>query len=161
MEALSYKTGHYVDSSTAETVEANPPFVQFYKHSLPVVRKLTKDNSTASQVFLFLVEHMEGDNAIIVSQQAMCEVLGVGRTAIWNAIKYLQDNKYIAVMKSGTSNVYFLNADIVWQQSHDKKRFAKFAARVFLTESEQVEVKKERTVRVQPKRKKAPKTEAA
>jgi DNA-binding transcriptional regulator YhcF (GntR family) len=161
MEAKDYKSGYYLDSSTAETVEANPPFVQFYKHSLPFVRKLVKLNGTASQVFIFLVENMEGDNAIIVSQQAMSEVLGIAKRTVQYAIKYLQENKYIDVIKSGTTNVYCVNADIVWQQSHDKKKFAKFAARVFVTESEQVAVKKERTVRVKPKRKKSTKTEAA
>ena len=163
MTALSFKTGHYLDSSTADTVEGNPPFIQFYKHSFPFVRKLMKDNPTACNVFMFLVENMEGDNAIIVSQQAMSEILGYGRTTLWNAVKYLQEHKYIAIIKSGTANVYCVNADIAWQQNHDKKKFAKFSARVFVTETEQASapVEKDRIPRVAPKRKKKPTADKA
>ena len=154
MEARQYKTGIYFDRGTAEVKEGNPPFIQFYKHSFPFVRKLMKENPTACNVFMFLVENMEGDNALVVSQQAMCEVLGLARRTVQYAISYLQENKYIAVLKSGPSNVYCVNADIVWQESHNKKKFARFAARVFMTESEQPNkpVIKERTTSVKPKR---------
>lgn len=138
MAAIPAKTGYYPDLETAEVKEGNPPFVQFYKHSFPFVRKLMKDNPTACEVFMFLVDNMGNDNALVVSQTAMCEALGLARRTIQYAISYLQEHKYIAIIKSGTANVYCVNADIVWQKEHGKKKFAKFSARVYVSESEQV-----------------------
>lgn len=132
-----YKTGIYPRPETAQTRETNPPFYQFYKHSFPFVTQLMDDSPTAFRVFFFLVEHMGDDNAVIISQNALAEALKKSKRTIQYATTYLMDRKYLATYRSGTSNVYCLNADIVWQQTHENKKFAHFAARVYISESEQ------------------------
>jgi hypothetical protein len=151
MAQLDYKTGMYVDRKSADVKEANPPFIQFYKHSFGYVRKLMLEYPTAANVFMFLVENMGDDNALIVSQGTMADYMGLSRRTVQYAITYLYENKYIDILKTGTSNIYCINADIAWQQAHNKKRFAKFAARVLVSESEQSRVEKEKTPRLQIK----------
>jgi hypothetical protein len=91
----------------------------------------------AARLFMFLVENMDNKNAILISQKALEEALDVSIRSVQMAVKYLTDKEYIMVLKSGTSNVYCVNADIVWTQRADKKKFAKFEAKVYLTASEQ------------------------
>lgn len=126
-----------IDKETGEVIEGNPPFFQFYKHNIKSIRKLITDNTMAAKLFMFLVENMDNKNAIIISQKAVEEALNVSIRSIQMAVKYLVENQYIVVLKSGTSNVYCVNADIVWTQRADKKKFAKFEAKVYLTASEQ------------------------
>jgi hypothetical protein len=151
MAQLDYKTGMYLDRKSADVKEANPPFIQFYKHSFGYVRKLMLEYPTAANVFMFLVENMGDDNALIVSQSTMADYMGLSRRTIQSATNYLFDNKYIDILKTGTSNIYCINADIAWQQSHSKKKFAKFAARVIISESEQGKIEKDKTARLQIK----------
>lgn len=127
----------YIDKATGEPKEGNPYFFQFYKHNFKLIRSLLKENSLASQVFMFIVEHMDGNNALVISQHALSEALGYHRQSIYRAVKHLVEGKYLAVVKSGNTNIYCVNADIVWQDTHEKKTFAKFNARVYVTASEQ------------------------
>lgn len=141
-QTTGHKSGYYSDPE-APKKEGNPLFFQFTKHAFPVVRQLLEKNSTAARIFFFFVDIMNKDNALVISQQAITDVLGIGRTTVWKSIKYLEDNKFIKVIKSGHANIYALNADIVWQKTLDGKKFAKFSAQVFVTESEQIPVYRE------------------
>jgi hypothetical protein len=134
-----YMTRTIKVKETGEEIEGNNPFFQFYKHNFKTIRKLITENALAAKLFMFLVETMDNYNAIIVSQRALEEVLGVSGRTIRRATEYLVENKYIQILKSGTSNVYCVNADIVWTQRADKKMFAKFETKVYLTVSEQSE----------------------
>jgi hypothetical protein len=136
-QSAQYRSGHYADPKAAKK-EGNPPFFQFTKHAFPVVRQLLEKNSAAARIFFFFVDTMNKENALVVSQQAITDVLGIGRTTVWKSVKYLEDNKFIKIVKSGHANIYVLNADIVWQKSLEGKKFAKFSAQVFVMENEQV-----------------------
>lgn len=129
-----------LDKKTGELFEANPLFYQFRKHNFKMIGKLIKENKLAAELFMFLVDNMqEKYNSLIVSQDALCEVLECGRTSIYNATKYLIENKYIQVLKSGVNNVYCVNADIVWTKRANDLYHARFNTAVYLTSSEQDE----------------------
>jgi hypothetical protein len=129
----------YLDKSTGELKEGNNPFYQFYKHNLKIIRWMAKEYPKALEVFLFIVENMDKKNALVISQTTLAEALDIGRTTVFRCIKFLQEKKCLAVYKSGNTNVYAINADIVWQKSHADKVFAKFDAKVYLSKSEQDE----------------------
>jgi hypothetical protein len=80
---------------------------------------------------------LERTNSLIVSQDALCEVLGCSRMTLHRATKHLSDGKYIQILKSGVNNVYCINADIVWSKRHDNLYHARFNASVYLTSNEQ------------------------
>ena len=99
-----------------------------------------KKSPTAANLFFFLVENMlDGYNSLVVSQDALCEVLEVSRMTLHRAIKLLVDEKYVQVLKSGVNNVYCVNADIVWTKRADQIYHARFNASIYLTSSEQDE----------------------
>jgi hypothetical protein len=147
-----------LDKKTGELVDGNPPFFQFRKHNFKLIRKLTSENRIAAELFFFLVENMlESSNSVIVSQDALCEVLGVTKRSIYTATKHLIEGKYIQVLKSGVNNVYCVNADIVWTKRAGEIYHARFNASVYLTSTEQdeeqkVQIKKsfEKIVNVEP-----------
>jgi hypothetical protein len=154
MEALDKKTG--------ELFEGNAPFFQFRKHNFKFIRKLIDENLIASKMFMFLVENMnESTNSLVVSQESLCEVLECKRTSIYNATKHLIEEKYIQVLKSGSNNVYCVNADIVWTRRAAQLYHARFNTSIYLTSSEQdeeqkVKIKKtfEKIIEVEPFKKK-------
>jgi biotin operon repressor len=128
-----------VDPKTDELKEVNNNFVQFYKDSLDFVIEATRENPTALRVFFWLVQHMDTRNALVISQQALAETLDLGRTTIHVCTVYLKEKNALTVFKSGNTNVYALNSQIVWQDSAEAKRYAHFDAKVYISEKEQEE----------------------
>ena len=66
----------------------------------------------------------------------------MSRDRVRLAIKYLKEHGYIAVYKSGTSNVYVANDTLVWQSAGKNLKYSKFPSNVILTSSEQEKLKK-------------------
>jgi hypothetical protein len=129
-----------LDKKTGEIFEGNPLFFQFRRHNFKMIRKLTSENKVAAELFFFLIENMlEFSNSVIVSQDALSEVLQCSRMTLHRATKYLIENKYVQVLKSGVNNVYCVNADIVWTKRADDLYHARFNTSVYLTSSEQDE----------------------
>lgn len=93
----------------------------------------------AYRIFKFLINSMDDYNAVICSQSVLQETFGVSRVTISRAIKILKDKKYIEIYKSGTSNVYAVNKNIVWNSWGNNYKYAKFGANIILSESEQEE----------------------
>jgi biotin operon repressor len=129
------------DPKTDELKEVNNNFVQFYKDSLDFVIEATRENPTALRVFFWIVQHMDNRNALVVSQQTLADTLDLGRTTIHLCTVYLKEKQALTVLKSGNTNVYALNAQIVWQDSAEAKKYAHFDAKVYISEKEQEEDK--------------------
>ncbi len=82
---------------------------------------------------------MDNYNAVMCSYQVIQEVLEIGRTTASTAIKVLKDNGFIAVLKSGSSNIYAVNDSIYWKSWGSNIRYSKFPANIILTATEQDE----------------------
>ena len=92
---------------------------------------------------------MDKYNAIICSYQVFQEALGMSGRTVSRCVKYLKDNGFLYVYKSGSSNVYVANKDLVWNSWGNNIEFCEFPASVILTKSEQVEMIKLRDKRMQ------------
>ena len=128
-----------------EKREKNSPYQSFVqlnmdKQIMASVSKMAR-NAAAMRIFLFLTQYMDGLNAVVASYKTMEEALDLSKPTITRGIKYLTDNHFIYVMKSGTSNVYTVNPDIVWKSYGRNKQYCQFPATVILSKSEQSEVK--------------------
>lgn len=134
-----------VDESTGVVSELNSNFVQIYVDNLDLIMSMTGENPTAVRIFTFILKYMDNRNALVISQHALSEALGVGRTTVHNSISFLKDKKAIAVFKSGNVNIYAVNAQLAWKSQASGKRYAMFDAKVYLSESEQEEAPKFRT----------------
>lgn len=120
--------------------EKKSPFKSFYqinKKNSGCLRKCLDDNPKALSILLFLCEHMDNYNAVMCSYAVFSEVLKISNATITRAIKYLKDNGFIYVYKSGTSNVYVMNNNLVWNSWGTNVQYCKFPANIVLSSSEQ------------------------
>ena len=119
--------------------QKNRDFIQLYRDHIDDVAKLARDNGKAYDLFMLLVKHMDGTNALAVSNIALSELLQVTTRTVQRAVKYLKDNGWVCVLKSGTSNVYIVNPDVAWTSYGNQKQYCKFQANVLLSSSENSE----------------------
>ena len=127
--------------------ERNSPFrnfLQVNKETYKLEDKLMKENPLAYRIWRFLANHMDQYNAVMVSYNVLMEIFDVSRTTIYRAIKVLEDGEYIKIYKSGTSNIYAINDNMVWNSWGTNKKYSKFNANIIIGESEQSQkIKKE------------------
>lgn len=122
------------EEAAEERAKKNQDFVQFTKSGLNALAKLK--SAFAVQVFLWLTKEMGNDNALIVSQDTIAEALGVSRQTTNKAISDLEAAQILLVIKAGTSIVYHLNSNFVWQSWATNKKYAKFSAQIIISEKE-------------------------
>ena len=119
--------------------QKNRYFIQLYRDHIDDVAKLARENGKAYDLFMLLVKHMDGTNALAVSNVALSELLQVTTRTIQRAVKYLKDSGWICVLKTGTSNVYIVNPEVAWTSYGNQKQYCKFQANVLLSSSENAE----------------------
>lgn len=117
-------------------------FVQFNRENYKAEDWLMSKSPIAYRILKFLIHNMDGYNSVICSYKVMQEQFDVSSDTIRIAIKLLKDKKYVDVYKTGTSNVYSINKNIVWNSWGTNFDFAKFGANIILSESEQEKNKK-------------------
>lgn len=120
--------------------DKNSPFnrwTQYNNEHTKEMMWLALKHPKAHAILLFLVDQMDNFNAVMCSYQVLQEVIDVSAETIRKNIKVLKDNGYIAVLKSGTSNVYAINDSVYWKSWGNKKQYSKFPANVVLALSEQ------------------------
>jgi len=126
-----------LDLQTGEVKKLNDEFVQLYTDKIPVLLDIMRENRSAGNIFLWLIQHMDKRNALVVSQQALSEALKMGRTTIHYAVNFLKEKKALTILKSGNTNIYVINSQIAWKSTANGKSFALFDAAVYIAESEQ------------------------
>ena len=80
---------------------------------------------------------MDQENALIVSQETLSEYFGISKRTIIRQLNVLKEKGFIEIIKSGTTNVYLVNANIAWTSYANKREYAQFKANVFVSKSEQ------------------------
>jgi hypothetical protein len=126
-----------IDHSTGEVKTVNFGFIQFYEDNIDLFSKITKEYPKALEVFWWIIKRMDKNNALVVSQQALADALKVSRQTIFTSVNYLKNEKVLAVLKSGSTNIYAINSEIVWKSDADSKKYAHFTAKVYITAEEQ------------------------
>jgi len=99
--------------------------------------ELSMKNGLSHALLYFLVEQMDELNAVMISSKVLEEFTGKSRQTISRALKVLKDKGFIAVFKSGNSNIYAINDKIYWKSYGKNRKFSKFPANIVLTASEQ------------------------
>ena len=116
--------------------QKNKNFVQFYRPYLDELTKIAGENYTAYKLLMLLCKHMDGGNALCVSNVALSELLDISSRTVQRAVKYLKDNGWVCIMKSGTSNVYIINPDVAWTSYGNQKTYCKFQSNVLISATE-------------------------
>ena len=112
-------------------------FVQMNEDFYKAEDWLMAKSPIAYRIFKFLINQMDHYNAVVCSQTVLQENFNISRTTVSRAIKLLKEKGYVAVFKSGTSNVYAINDKIAWKSWGINYPNSKFPANVVLSISEQ------------------------
>lgn len=123
-----------------EKLHKNSPYnnwLQLNKDYYKAEDWLMAKSPIAYRIFKFLINNMDGYNSVICSYSVLQEYFGVSKPTITRSIKLLKEKKYIDVYKSGTSNVYCVNKNIVWSSWGSNFKYAKFGANIILSKAEQ------------------------
>lgn len=131
-----------VDKETGEiksrgTLGENSNFVMLFRNEISSIIQIQKEDPKAASLFMFFIEHMDQENALIVSIETIGEMLEWSSATVKRKIAFLKQKQFINVAKSGTSNIYFINANVAWTTYGNKKNYAKFKASVLISEAEQ------------------------
>jgi lauroyl/myristoyl acyltransferase len=114
-------------------------WVQTDKKAHQEMARLAVKFPLAIAIIHFLCSRMQrGTNAVIISQDAMAEWLGISKSSVIRSINVLNEQHYIQILKSGKSSIYVVNHQVAWQGKRGY-RYATFGAEILITESEQVE----------------------
>lgn len=127
------------------------PFSSFYqvnKDNSEYLRSCLKENPKALELLFFIFDHMDKYNAVMCSYQVFQDALCMSSRTVSRCIKYLKDNGFLYVYKSGSSNVYVANKDLVWNSWGSNVEYCEFPANIILSASEQEEHAKVRDKRV-------------
>ena len=118
--------------------EKAPTFgwLQFEKKALKELQVLAIKSPAAMGTLMYMVNRMSRSNALVVSQQAMADELGIKRESVNRAIKHLVDHNFLQVIKAGGASVYVVNSRVAWQGNRGE-RYAAFQADVIAIEGEQ------------------------
>ncbi len=134
----------YVDRNTGEILSTTPVrkssyerWAQFNLKKVSTLNKLIKENPTSARVLLTMIDKMDNRNAIVISMKALSEILLLSRSTLHRSIQFLKENELIKVYKSGSSNVYAVNDDIVWKSYATNRKFSAFDAKVIISKDEQ------------------------
>lgn len=133
-----------VDENTGEVIaenerrrEINRDFVQFYRKHITDIAALGRTDPLALAIWLWIVERMGSDNALVCSMTPLVEEFEKSRQTISKKINFLKRSRYLDILKSGTTNVYVINAELVWTTHAERRTHAEFRASVVLSASEQ------------------------
>lgn len=127
----------------------NSNFVQVSKVYIAEMKELARNAPSAHTVLWTLVQEMNKQNSIMISVPSLAKLTNMSPATIKRAIQLLRDQLWVEVLKIGTSNVYRVNASVVWQDRADSK-WAAFDARLVVNFDEQDE-KTKRTPRISTK----------
>lgn len=135
-------TQQIIDSSTGEIKSSrnlgeNTNFVMLFRNEIQNLIGLGKSDGKALAIFMFLTEHMDTNNAIIVSRDTISEALDISLPTVDRKIKFLKKNNFIETHRTGAACIYTVNANIVWTTYANKKDYASFKATVLISRSEQ------------------------
>jgi DNA-binding transcriptional ArsR family regulator len=127
-----------VDPVTGEEIKVNVGYAQIYHAWWPIQRAMISEYPTALRVFTWLAEIIDKRNGVVVSYPAMSVALKLHKRTLMRAVAYLVDKKVVKILKSGNTNVYYLNDRIIWKDlANIKDKYSKFSAEVYVVASEQ------------------------
>lgn len=116
------------------------PFNSFYQVNTKNNKFLTElatKQPKALAILLFIFENMDNYNALMASYKVFEEQFNISQSTVKRCIGYLKDHGYIHIYKSGTSNVYVANNELVWKSYGKNVKHCKFPANIILSSAEQ------------------------
>lgn len=132
------------EAEARERAKRNNNFYMLFKDGgSQQVRELIKISPPAAQIFMFLAEQADRTNAVVASGKALAKYLNLSEATVSRALKILTKKEegkehYLEILKSGGTNVFVLNPEIVWSAWKTGKDYCLFGnAKILITTDEQ------------------------
>ena len=132
------------EAEARERAKRNDNFYMLFKDGgSQQVRELIKISPPAAQIFMFLAEQADRTNAVVASGKALAKYLNLSEATVSRALKILSKKEekkepYLEILKSGGTNVFVLNPEIVWSAWKTGKDYCLFGnAKILITTDEQ------------------------
>ncbi len=129
-------TGEVVSTHTQDA-ELNNNFVQLYRSHIQDIARLATMDPLALAVWFWIVERMGRDNALVCSMLPITEHFNKSRQTISAKISALEEAGFLQIAKTGTTNIYLINAAVVWTTNASGKERAEFRGAIIISGSEQ------------------------
>ena len=101
---------------------------------------LMRENPSAAMLMHLLVARVGQNNAVVVSQKNLGELMGKSRDTVKRALATLKDRHWIEIRQigqNGTVNAYIINDRVAWTGKRDGIRYSLFTASVVTSDDEQ------------------------
>lgn len=136
------------EEEARERAKKNDNFYMVFKNGgSQKVRELLRISAPAAEIFMFLAEQADRTNAVVASGRALATYLKMSDSMVSRALKILSarvDDKgndkepYLELIKSGGTNVFILNPEIVWSAWKTGKDYCLFGnAKILVSTGEQ------------------------
>lgn len=122
-------------------------FIQLNNKRIGSLIDLIDKNPQAMKVLLFVMQNMDGYNALVCSYAVLEQRFGISHATVWRHVKYLKEHGYIYAQKTGSSNVYILSPELGWKSYGSNRKYCKFPANVILSYDEQGEKDSRKNIR--------------
>ena len=122
-------------------------FIQLNNNKIGSLIDLVDKNPQAMKVLLFVMQNMDGYNALVCSYAVLEERFGISHATVWRHVKYLKEHGYIYAQKTGSSNIYILSPELGWKSYGSNLKYCKFPANVILSYNEQKEKDSRKNIR--------------
>ena len=137
-DKLSLESDNPAKQAEQNTKQNTLQYLMQINSEIPAyIAKFYKMNPHALDILLFLINHMDGTNAVICSQVLLMDHFGLSRSTVVKCIQDLKEHGLICIAKTGSTNVYYLNDDLDWTSYGTNNKYSKFPANIVLTYSEQ------------------------
>lgn len=113
-------------------------WLQLEKRAAKELESLAIRSPAAMGTLVYMINRMSRSNALVVSQKAIAQTLGISLKSVGNSVKLLTQHNFIQTIKVGNTSVYVVNSRVAWQGERGA-RYAAFGADVIALESEQDE----------------------
>lgn len=120
-------------------MEKQSPYKNWYQFNKAHTKNaiwLASNHPKAYAILLFLLDQMDEYNAVMCSYQVLQEALEVSQVTVARSVKILKEKGFVAILKSGTSNIYVINDDLAWSSWSTNKKYCKFPTNVVLSATE-------------------------
>lgn len=120
----------------------NLDFVQLDRTGINRMRDMIVNNPTAANIFMFLTQKMDRVNAISCSQKLLQEVTGKSKMTVYRAIKFLESENFVTILRQGNCIVYVMNPDIVWSSWKTDRKYCEFSGKILVSKEENEQIDK-------------------
>lgn len=94
----------------------------------------------AAQLMHVLTSRIGDNNAVVVSQKTLSELMNCSRRTVQRAVEVLAEDNWIEIRQigeNGTVNAHVINDRVAWTGARDGIRYSLFSATVVVSDAEQ------------------------